>query len=711
MPPPPLAAALSAAALLLCLAVLSWNVRTHNDGRDYDYDRRRRPSHKQQRSLLVEHTAPFVCRQAMGRTGTQEHRSHRCGDGTLWRWLTQVDIEEILVAMAGRLGISDGDSVFEAGSGCGSGLGFLQRRYRQRWPSGSGIYISGVDISEGALAYARNTYRDNATFCYGDITEPMSFIPTDTYDLSFSYGVFGYLDPPKSCAAIRELVRITKPGGGIFLNTQEPDCPSYTWGIGKWRRLWRRCLRGLDVKMDVVPEFELRRGQSVHRTTAYCPHHTTTVFIRKSFPRALHLPPSLRAPFPMPQRLVSGAMVRLPSVVDNSFFRALAKLATQDVLQALLDAQAGLDGAASGMDSSRQRPLVLVPPGSDASAHYDDDSAAPPQWDHLDAGNGGASHQSTARRLRSLLRLDNEEGWAIDEHHGAVGDDPWSVRVDTVTEVFEEHPGRIAFEVHFTTQGGASVVAVFEHDVGQGLEGGRHAAGGGGGGGGGHCRPSALNGVSNHTLVVAGGFTKEDRVFQRGVSVIDRRDHVSVLLFAAAGEGAGATAAAVAGPASEKEFGMYETRWSRDNDDVRKFPPASAVEPLKDIELLLTTPDGVTTAVTPFLESVMIDETGLWGILTNWPEYQTADPNRLQWPIWKPGEYSLDVVDARPVGENTGVTRQPLCSTHFSVVENSMQAVDEDSMLRAVRRYWRTSLVEIHGNNGFRHGGKTYLPP
>ena len=92
------------------------------------------------RRAAEPHKPPFVCTRSEGGTGTQEHRSARCEEGTLWRWLTQVDIEEILIAMERRLGIKDGDKVFEAGSGCGSGLAFLQRRHRHRGPRG--IHIS-----------------------------------------------------------------------------------------------------------------------------------------------------------------------------------------------------------------------------------------------------------------------------------------------------------------------------------------------------------------------------------------------------------------------------------------------------------------------------------------------------------------------------------------------------------------------------------------
>ena len=642
---------------------------------------------------------------------------------------------------------------------------------------------SGIDISRGALAYAQRKYTKDALFCFGDIKEPFSFIPTDSFDVSFSYGVLGYTNAPESCATLRELVRVTKPGGGIFFNTQEPDCPSYSWGQGKQRRLWRRCLRGVDVKIEIVPEFELRRGQSVNRPLAYCPHHTTAVFIRKS--RPLALPPGYRsAPrgrggsggvgggvggidggssvgggggptaggvssaahqlrtsrpslsgkdwrehidkrtgatyyhnfrtqktqwdFPYADAamaskgdgvdaasnaatmasaaaggfspMLRSAMVFLPGVVDNAFFRALARLA--------------LDVATSGRTTATlAAPVIVVDGGRHGFSFVDVLELSP----SLQIPSSASSSSSSSV-------------WGVSE----------------VTSVHEEHPEHLRYEVNFTLIDGSTVMALFEHVQDEG-----------------RCRPAALNGITNHTLVVAGGYTREDRVFQRGISVVDRRDHLSILLlnklppmppvsppssasFSSSSSKRHETPPKV--PESEHTFRMHESEWTRANDDVRRYPMKDRVDPLKDIEFILHTPDGRSTELAPYFESVLLDELGLWALATNWPEYQTSDVNRLRWPMWAPGEYTVEMVDSRsnvPLqanaatesadiivgdgGEVSGVvsnqgpdegptqqfmpSREPLCTTRFTVVENSMEANSEEAMLEAVKRYWRLTYV------------------
>ena len=647
---------------------------------------------------------------------------------------------------------------------------------------------SGIDISRGALAYAQRKYTKDALFCYGNIKEPFSFIPTDSFDVSFSYGVLGYTNAPESCATLRELVRVTKPGGGIFFNTQEPDCPSYSWGQGKQRRLWRRCLRGVDVKIEVVPEFELRRGQSVNRPLAYCPHHTTAVFIRKS--RPLAVPPGYRsAPrgrggsggvggidggssvgeggsptadgasnaahqlrasrpslsgkdwheyidkstgatyyhnsrtqktqwdFPYADAamaskrdgvdaasnaattasataggvspMLRSAMVFLPGVVDNAFFRALARLA--------------LNVATSGRITATLAAPVIV----------------------VDGGQNGFSFVDVLELSPSLRIPSSPSSTTSSSSSSTV----WGV--SEVTSVHEEHPEHLRYEVNFTLIDGSTVMALFEH-----VQEGR-------------CRPAALNGITNHTLVVAGGYTREDRVFQRGISVVDRRDHLSILLFnqlppmppVSSPSSASSSSSSFSKrqetppkvPESERNFRMHESEWTRANDDVRRYPMKDRVEPLKDIELILHTPDGRSTELAPYLESILVDELGLWALATNWPEYQTSDVNRLRWPMWAPGEYTVEMVDSRSkvplqanaatesadiiVGDGGGVpevvnnqgpvegstqqfmpSREPLCTTRFTVVENSMEANSEEAMLEAVKRYWRLTYVHYSPN-------------
>ena len=97
--------------------------------------------------------------------------------------------------------------------------------------------VVGVDIGERlieeATALSEKLQVDNATFHVGDAGD-LEFAD-DTFDLSYSNWVIGYLRDP--IAALREQKRVTKPGGWVVAATGEwatrviyPPCPAYeTW--------------------------------------------------------------------------------------------------------------------------------------------------------------------------------------------------------------------------------------------------------------------------------------------------------------------------------------------------------------------------------------------------------------------------------------------------------------------------------------------------
>jgi len=102
--------------------------------------------------------------------------------------------------------IADGARILDVGSGTGS-LAFAVAEGKAR------AQIVGIDPSEEYVAYAnsKNRFANRASFQTGD-AQQMSF-PDASFDASVSLLVFNYI--PDSLKALREVRRVTKPGGRI----------------------------------------------------------------------------------------------------------------------------------------------------------------------------------------------------------------------------------------------------------------------------------------------------------------------------------------------------------------------------------------------------------------------------------------------------------------------------------------------------------------
>lgn len=102
--------------------------------------------------------------------------------------------------------IADGARILDVGSGTGS-LAFAVAEGKAR------AQIVGIDPSEEYVAYAnsKNRFANRASFQTGD-SQQMSF-PDASFDASVSLLVFNYI--PDSLKALREVRRVTKPGGRI----------------------------------------------------------------------------------------------------------------------------------------------------------------------------------------------------------------------------------------------------------------------------------------------------------------------------------------------------------------------------------------------------------------------------------------------------------------------------------------------------------------
>jgi SAM-dependent methyltransferase len=130
-----------------------------------------------------------------------------------------------------------GQKILDAG--CGAGSIALEAAGRIRPGS-----VVGVDASEAmleqALAKAQGAGITNAEFVLSDVCE-LDF-EDDTFDLAYAVNVLGWLDDPVK--ALRELKRVTKPGGWVLQIGTEiwetavyfPPCPAVKTVISAYRR-------------------------------------------------------------------------------------------------------------------------------------------------------------------------------------------------------------------------------------------------------------------------------------------------------------------------------------------------------------------------------------------------------------------------------------------------------------------------------------------
>ena len=125
-----------------------------------------------------------------------------------WNYLSPEDWTDLCRRSSDFAGVQDGDRLFEAGCGSGAFLAEVAA-YRQ---VGS---LAGVDFAETLVAIAQS--RLPGHFQVADITD-LSSIPSESYDKVLSHGVFLYLDTEAAALkAARELVRITKSGGTVYI--------------------------------------------------------------------------------------------------------------------------------------------------------------------------------------------------------------------------------------------------------------------------------------------------------------------------------------------------------------------------------------------------------------------------------------------------------------------------------------------------------------
>lgn len=135
----------------------------------------------------------------------------------------ETTIEESWIPeLAKQLNLNDDTSVFDSNTGCNEWLTLLRKKYPK-------IYIGGSHVNQYAVEYAKKLFNDTPSN-FGTISSvgKLDFLgDKPKFAHAINYGGLRHLgDKNIQCNLVRELLRILKPGGSLYLghNIEEKDC-------------------------------------------------------------------------------------------------------------------------------------------------------------------------------------------------------------------------------------------------------------------------------------------------------------------------------------------------------------------------------------------------------------------------------------------------------------------------------------------------------
>ena len=172
-----------------------------------------------------------------------------------------------------HLGHLQRGSLLEVGVGDGENVALLPRSLR----------ITGIDIAERPLAACRDRYPERGLFLALAEGERLPFAD-GSFDAVLSVGGFNFYSDPQ--CALKEMARVTRPGGRIVVADELPDLFEWGWGhliglprLDDWlmRRFWlgpefTDMVLGTRLDVQAVVRAALRRPEihRIWRGLGYC---------------------------------------------------------------------------------------------------------------------------------------------------------------------------------------------------------------------------------------------------------------------------------------------------------------------------------------------------------------------------------------------------------------------------------------------------------
>lgn len=188
--------------LILCLLVLSVYCSKSQQINDYFYD-------IYFRYVKKNDINEWFNREALNYNRENPHHA------SAWDYLTAEQFKEIVLDGVAKMDppIKNNEKIFELGVGVGAALKVIEN------DSGANqLEIGGSDTAKNAINQAKRNFPQQAdNFFIWDMIRMHNNIPDNYYDHVFSFGALAmYLTKNQMKEAIKEAVRMTKPGGSLL---------------------------------------------------------------------------------------------------------------------------------------------------------------------------------------------------------------------------------------------------------------------------------------------------------------------------------------------------------------------------------------------------------------------------------------------------------------------------------------------------------------
>jgi hypothetical protein len=189
---------------------------------------------------------------------------------------THVD-ESWIKVISEQLNIKNGQAVFDSNTGCNEWLRGLRKKYPK-------LKIGGAHTDQYAVEYAKRVFNDTQKTFVTVLKETGKLEAVDSHTYNHAINYAGLREMPKNtqCNLVRELLRIIKPGGSIYLghNMEESDCKvmeKYSQYVTLPGCYWSKCLQN---RTDVSDMYYIRESDlyGAHRDIDSC---YTAVFVHK----------------------------------------------------------------------------------------------------------------------------------------------------------------------------------------------------------------------------------------------------------------------------------------------------------------------------------------------------------------------------------------------------------------------------------------------
>lgn len=147
-----------------------------------------------------------------------KYDSENLHHGSAWRYLTTEQFKEMVLDSISKMDpqIGKDQKIFELGVGVGAALKVIETHI-----GADHLEIGGSDIAENAIKEVKKIFPNQSDhFFVHNMTQKHNNIPDNYYDHVLSFGALAmYLTKDEMKKAIKEAVRITKPGGSLLMTS------------------------------------------------------------------------------------------------------------------------------------------------------------------------------------------------------------------------------------------------------------------------------------------------------------------------------------------------------------------------------------------------------------------------------------------------------------------------------------------------------------